>query len=226
MKVSQETHDKVVKIVNETLDDARRIWKSGAHLILPLTVEWFDNRVKVAGLAHTGRNKVSYNSDYIGQEDFWATTVKHEVAHHIQNWIYPRARQAHGPEFRRVMKLLGCSGRTRHSMSTPKLEEFKARKRENQIEYVCPTCNKSFHLSRLIHRKIQMGQKRWCASTRTCSYAKRVLVLKSQSVNTKEVDVEEIIPESHKVNLISPQPSGKVIGPAKLSDIISKDWWN
>ena len=230
MNVTQETHDKVVKIVNDTLEQARGIWKSHAHLIRPLAVEWFNNRVKIAGLAHMSRNKVSYNSNYIDQDDFWATTIKHEVAHHIQHWIYPFARQAHGTEFRQIMQVLGCSGRTYHSMSTPQLEDFKARKRENQIEYVCPTCNNILHLSNIIHRRIQMGRVYTCNASYTCKRARKPLVMKSL-FQTKEVSVKEIIPE-HKENFVStpvvPSPTipARVVGAANLSDIIGKGWWN
>ena len=237
MKVPQETHDRVVTIVNETLAKAKTLWPSHAHLILPLSVDWDVGGVRTAGLARIGRNRVSFNYHYINEADFWNTTVPHEVAHHIQKWLYPRARQAHGPEFRSIMARLGCSTRTRHSMAPEALKEFKPH------EYECPCCKKTFNLSNIIHNRIQSGQRRFCASPACKPYQKRNplfshIQLKGQ-VKTKEVGIEKIIrvdiPTERvevKINLVTPPTQTvpvvekKVVGPARLSDIISKGWWN
>lgn len=187
MNVTQDTHNKVVEIVNNTLEKAKKIWPSRAYLISTLLVDWEVKSAGIAGLAYRGRNRVSFNIDYIGQDGFWTNTIVHEVAHHIQWWIYPQAKQAHGPEFRRIMSLMGCSTHTRHSMSTP---ELVARRPH---EYECPICKKSFSLSNIIHKRIQSGQKRWCASTRCIYMAKSSKIDYSIKLKSKEVKVEELM---------------------------------
>jgi len=231
MKVSQDTNNKVVKIVNETLEKAKTLWPHKAHLVKPLTVDWEVGGVRTAGLAHIYRDRVSYNSHYINEVDFWDTTVPHEVAHHLQKWFYPSARQAHGPEFRSIMARLGCSTRTCHSMKPEALLEARP------FEYECPCCKKTFNLSNILHKRVQSGQRRFCSSSACKSFQKRNpltshIHLKGQTVKTKEVQLNEIFndpifkEEVLRTNLVSPPRTATVVGPAKLTDIISKGWWN
>ena len=187
MNVTQDTHNKVVEIVNNTLEKAKKLWPSRAHLMVALSIDWEVKQIATSGLAYCGRNRISFNSSYINEDGFWSNTIVHEVAHHIQHWIYPYAKQAHGPEFRRIMMLMGGSTHTHHAMKTP---DFVI-SRPN--EYECPICKKSFNLSNIIHKRIQAGQKRWCASTRCNQIAKSSKIDCSVRLKTKEVKVEELV---------------------------------
>lgn len=223
--ISDEVNNKVVAIVNETLEKARKMWPSKAHLITPLIVGWENKKVGTAGLAYMGRGKVTFNPTYIDQKDFWETTIVHEVAHHIQRWIYPTAKQAHGPEFRYIMSLFGRSGRTHHKMVT------EAYKEKHPHEYVCPTCNRSIFVSDILHQRLQI-RPRYCTE-KNC---KRVHKSKNyvgcaiypKNKLTKEVPAVSFVPrqvvESVKVQNVQPvlQPTQpkKVHGPASLADIL------
>ena len=228
MRVSQETHQRAVTIMNAVLDQARSIWKSHAHLIKNLDLDWEVKAASTSGMAWKRKGLISLNPDYIGQDRFWNNTIKHEVAHHLQFWIYPNAKQSHGVEWRHIMTRLGGSTDARHCMTTPRLEVKKEKREANLVDYVCPTCAKPFKITLHRHNKIRRGTRYYCRSTR-CRIANQPICL-AGSV-TKEVSVKEIMPEFQKLNLVTPptptpQPTGKVVGPAKLSDIISGGWWN
>ena len=84
---------------------------------------------RVAGVAfYAGR--IEYNLAYICTldklEDFNRTIV-HELAHIIQFRIYPKAKQAHGVEFRGIMARLGYDGSTYHKYSVSKAKSSVAR---------------------------------------------------------------------------------------------------
>lgn len=211
--VSNEIHEKVVKIVNDTLTKAKGIWYGHVDKIGSLSVGWENKKVGTAGLAYRGRSLVTFNPTYVDQPDFWETTIVHEVAHHLQRWIYPRAKQAHGPEFREIMARLGKSGRTHHSMVT---DEYK---KKHPHEYVCPTCEKSIFVSDIIHRRMQIRSGRFCVATPRCKYARKSIVLKTNF--KKEVDVKEIIPQSPIVQKpVIPTVQPKKVGAATLADIL------
>lgn len=40
----------------------------------------------------------------------------HEIAHHYVFLYYPKAKQGHGPEFRKIMNILQLNSETYHSM--------------------------------------------------------------------------------------------------------------
>jgi predicted SprT family Zn-dependent metalloprotease len=65
---------------------------------------------------------IKISVDYIREfeEQILNRTVPHEVVHHYVNKYFPRARQHHGPEFRNIMRALGCDCATKHSMHLSK----------------------------------------------------------------------------------------------------------
>jgi predicted SprT family Zn-dependent metalloprotease len=77
---------------------------------------------RIAGFAYYS-DKVEFNLAYFCSHHNTtelAEIIAHELAHIIQYRIYPRARQAHGPEFRYIMQSIGFAGHTYHSMSVSK----------------------------------------------------------------------------------------------------------
>lgn len=149
-----DLNSEVVNKVAFYINKAKEIFPN--HQINMPEVTFDVSRVKVAGTAY-GIRKVSFNVNYFTQEDFWKTTIGHEVAHIVTKIVYPHAKQAHGPEFRHVMNLFGLDGRTYHSMVVNTyLAKYK-------YEYSCG-CGKIFNLSSCIHKKVQNGQNRICKS--------------------------------------------------------------
>lgn len=147
-----ELQFKVIEKVAFYVTKAKEIFPN--HQINMPDVTFDVSSVKVAGTAY-GIRKISFNVNYFTQEDFWKTTIGHEVAHIVTKIVYPYAKQAHGPEFRHVMRLFGLNGRTYHSMVVNSyLEKYK-------YKYTC-NCSQIFNLSSCIHKKVQSGQNRIC----------------------------------------------------------------
>ena len=71
---------------------------------------------RTAGSAYYTMKKVSFNLRLcmIEGKGFYRT-ICHELAHIVQFYIYPHAKQGHGPEFRNIMFCLDQDGATYHS---------------------------------------------------------------------------------------------------------------
>lgn len=88
-------------------------------------------------------------------------TIIHEVAHIVTFKVFPNAKQNHGPEFKRVMRMLGADNPTRcHSYDVSGLKRYNTVKR---FEYVCEAgCVHSLSVRR--HNSIVNDGKRYrCA---------------------------------------------------------------
>jgi len=111
------------------------------------------NSSHVAGQALLRSWKIKINPEFLEQypDKIISRTVPHEVAHLVAYKVYPYAKQHHGPEWKSVAVKLGTEPTRCHSMHLPSKQPHT---------YVC-SCQK-FHVSNLIHRKIQNGQRRFC----------------------------------------------------------------
>ena len=86
----------------------------------------------IAGRASLRDNVVQISEDYIREfeDDIINVTVPHEVCHLYVRKYFPKAKQHHGPEFRRLMRYLGLEGNTYHNMqlqSVPNNRRVKTR---------------------------------------------------------------------------------------------------
>lgn len=111
------------------------------------------NSSRVAGQALLRGWKIKINPEFLEQypDQVISRTVPHEVAHLVAFNVYPHAKQSHGPEWKSVAVKLGTEPTRCHSMHLPEKQPHT---------YIC-SCQK-FHVSNLIHRKIQNGQRRFC----------------------------------------------------------------
>lgn len=91
-------------------------------------VRFFRNS-RTAGMARSIANIVEFNLDNAEQSpyDEFLETIIHEVAHIVNDTIYPMAKQNHGPEFRFICRVLGGVGTTyhNHAGTPPKRKHFK-----------------------------------------------------------------------------------------------------
>ncbi len=132
----------------------------GTKLVGNISVGFF-SKGTAAGLAyHNGR--VEFNEVLMGRhpEEFDSTII-HEVAHIVTFKVFPNAKQNHGPEFKRVMKMLGAENPTSyHSYDVSGLKRYNVVKR---FEYVCEAgCVHSLSVRR--HNSIVNDGKRYrCA---------------------------------------------------------------
>ena len=111
------------------------------------------NSSRIAGMAFQRQWAIKINSSYLKAhtDHIINTTIAHEIAHLIQFKLFPTAKQAHGPEFRYICRMLGIDGKTYHTM--PRMNVV------NHV-YIC-NCRKHF-VSNIVHRRMQAGQNRIC----------------------------------------------------------------
>ena len=103
---------------------ASNIWQD-ADMIFPnigelpsITFEL--KATKTAGYITRRDQVITYNLAYCFDIEEYSQIVAHELAHAIQFRIYPDAKQAHGGEFRYILKQLGYDTATYHSYSSKK----------------------------------------------------------------------------------------------------------
>lgn len=134
------------------------------HLNLDVPyVTWFD-KSKAAGVAYIYRNEIGFNTDImanVSSEEFEQTIV-HEVAHKINMKLYPASKQAHGPEWKYVMRVLGKAPETYH-----KFDVSEARKNQIKLFHYNCTCGQVFKLTANLHNKISRGNNRICLTCRS-----------------------------------------------------------
>ena len=104
--------------------EAASIWELTAFIlpnigILPV-IQTVNKGVGRAGSAWQRAGIIEINIAYICSHDSieqHRCTIAHELAHIIVWRLYPKAKQAHGAEFRYIMGLMGFDSSTYHSMS-------------------------------------------------------------------------------------------------------------
>jgi SprT protein len=144
-----ETYEKAQKVFNRTFE-------------LP-SIHWGDMG-RIAGKAFLLKNAIKFSPTLYAQnvETFLNRTCPHEVAHLVTKAVYPNAKQAHGPEWRRVMQLLGVEDIGRcHSYDTSSVARQYNVKRYN---YKC-ACDTHAMTAR-VHNRIINGLAKF--SCRKC----------------------------------------------------------
>lgn len=145
-----------VAAVQEAMNIARNKWPH-VHFN-DLEVDWYSGK-KSAGIAYRHFPKVAFNVEFMEQEsnESFLQTVIHEVAHYVTWQVYPWAKQAHGPEFKYILRQLGS---TRESIK----HSYSVKGIGNQMRvfhYGC-ACGKEYRLSAIMNTKIQRGEVRRC----------------------------------------------------------------
>lgn len=125
-----------------------------------------DDSKRWAGQATYNKNILEFNLAYHRRDQYYFMTeiIGHEVAHLCVAILYPDAKQHHGPEFRKIMKMMGLLGKTYVPvhMVTPVDKPYEYRcgcsdplflslKTHNKVQKMRnPTCNKCRQISRLV----------------------------------------------------------------------------
>lgn len=125
----------------------------------------------VAGTAHAGRNEITFSESLLlrHSEEFLNRTVPHEVAHIVCRNVFPRAKQAHGPEWRYVCQVLGMSDLKRcHSYDTAGLIQRRA-PRAKQFALRCKCGEHKVTIT--IYKRFLTGTKYRCAKCKYTLYA-------------------------------------------------------
>lgn len=97
----------------------------------------FYTKGRAAGKAWWVENKLEFN-EVLAKENSEAfkNTIIHEVAHLVTHRVFPNAKQAHGPEFKKVMRRLGGVANTYHTYD---VSTVISRKKKVRYEVKC-TC--------------------------------------------------------------------------------------
>lgn len=157
--------DQVIAKVHQVVDQLNRMLKTSIEYP---KVSFEDLGPRTAGVARIRRHEVVFHPAYMSHEHFEKETITHEVVHLFVPKVFPNFKQHHGPEFRRLMNAMGCTGNTYHNMG--RVETTKRTRVVSRFEYVCGCEGKVFQISATIHNRIKAGQKRCCP---TCKYVVR-----------------------------------------------------
>ena len=117
----------------------------------------FDLKGRTAGTANYRDNIIQYNNDMLeNEEGFIQGTVGHEVAHLIHKALIARGmakeyKKPHGNEWKRIMRLIGCSPERLHKYHGYQTKTVTRRK----YRYYCPQCSKTFDVGIKRHTKQQ-----------------------------------------------------------------------
>ncbi len=125
----------IIEKVQEINKKAIEIFGKFGYSCESVDVEFFDNPNKlVSGYAYPLKNLVMFNLAVARiNSDKFHETVIHEIAHLVTEKVFPKAKQAHGPEFKRVDLILGGRGkRCSENYAIP--ERTKKRK---TVDYKC-----------------------------------------------------------------------------------------
>jgi predicted SprT family Zn-dependent metalloprotease len=104
------------ELIAKVLAEAELIWEqfSFTYNCGPIPeIEFTTRKSNYAGKAYLFSQKVEFNLRY-AEEPSFMDTVAHELAHIIQFRLFPRAKQAHGPEFRAILDSIGSDSSTYH----------------------------------------------------------------------------------------------------------------
>ncbi len=106
--------------------------------------------------------RISYNNSLLQhcQHQFLAQTIPHEVAHVVTWYQHGRRARPHGPEWRRVVVLLGGRAERCHSFEHPQTPNRHYRR----IEYRCG-CQRH-QLTMIRHNRHLRGQRYRCKECR------------------------------------------------------------
>jgi SprT protein len=123
----------------------------------------FSLRGKVAGQAWTNDFKLRFNMHLAmgNQEHFLKTTVPHEVAHIVADYVYKR-RCNHGVYWQSVMNTFNVPASRCHSYDTTGISTGL-----KKFSYACENCGNKFGVGAKVHGKIQAGAGYRCRCSRT-----------------------------------------------------------
>jgi SprT protein len=137
--------------VKELTEQVRSTYPSLSQFCVP-TVN-FTVKGTYGGRAIYMGHIVDFNKQLMLENwDDFDNTVIHEVAHLAAKALHGLKRiRPHGPEWKSVFIRLGGNGRRCHSYDTS-----STKIQRTKYTYVCPNCNKTYHVGTKIHNKISI----------------------------------------------------------------------
>ena len=111
---------------------------------------------RIAGNANSGKNIIRYNMGIIEKnyEEFISRTVAHEVAHIIQHKIL-YGSQAHGTEWKRVMRFFGVPAKRCHNYDVSEVPSYR---KAQKFSHTCACKENNVHMvGKKVHQNILNG---------------------------------------------------------------------
>ena len=163
----------IVDLVHIVTGEANRLFPD-LNMVTPYI--GFFQKGTYAGRAWYKQHKVEFNTVLAEENgDRFENTVIHEVSHLVTNALFPSAKQAHGPEFKRVMATLGGEPNTYHKYD---VSSVKISRTVVRLVYKC-SC-RTHYVTKGMHSKIVRSTSRVY-----CKACKTSLVSKNQMVKIK-----------------------------------------
>lgn len=128
---------------------------------MPVPQVRFFAKGRVAGRAYYGEHLVEFNETLAkhNPEKFYQTVI-HEVAHLVTFKVFPRAKQAHGPEFKLVDVRLGGRG-TRGNTYDVSVSKVK----KTYVRYVCKCACQEHYVTKKVADKAGRYRCRTCRAS-------------------------------------------------------------
>jgi SprT protein len=158
--LSSTQQEYIEQKTTEWLDLARSLWNRDFTEIPVI----FDLRGKTSGMyvvrghwKNHKEQKIRYNPAIFARhfEESCATTIPHEVAHHICYELHGKKAKPHGMEWREIMHAFGVPAETTCKLDLSDIPQ----KQFKRFEYIC-NCG-SHQLTSVRHNRIKRGQSRY-----------------------------------------------------------------
>lgn len=146
------------KILDRVVDVQDKLLKIGYPRInIDITITKL--KPGLAGVAYSRINKIKISQDYLREfpEQIIERTVAHEVAHLYVAKYIPSAKQAHGPQFKRILRYLGVSDSTYHSMKLVN-GPVKITRIKKRYVYITEHSKREINLTTQQHNKVELGR--------------------------------------------------------------------
>lgn len=108
---------------------------------------------RYTGNKHIYNLEVNVQAVEVDWDHVTCETIPHEMAHIVNHFINGYMVKAHGTEWKRIARELGCQGNRTHNMP---LQKVRQRRPARKFAYLA-TCGTEVELSSIRHGKIQRG---------------------------------------------------------------------
>ena len=158
--------------VNAKIQEGIAIAKAAYNVDVQMPKIVYDKRGTTAGTANYRTWTLNFNAVLLTEnvEAFIARTVPHELAHLVNDLVYPEAhateikwtgrgykrtkRDVHGDTWQSIMRTLGASPKRCHSYD---VSNAKMEKNITKYQYKCSKCGGVVECGAKVHKKIQQG---------------------------------------------------------------------
>lgn len=151
------TKEEIIAYAHSEYLHAKRLYK----ITFPMPTIGFYEKTGIAGKAYSLLNRIEFNIVLAEEnsEEF-KNTITHELAHLIADCIFPNKKQAHGPEFKSIMRDMGADPSTYHKYD---VSSVSTKRLKTRYIYTCK-CAEPHELTSQSHMKSMIYTCKKCKS--------------------------------------------------------------